>query len=86
MVHFNVRPSETVVRSLLQVERMELVRLGRGPRHQTVEHCWISFDARTANTESKSYVESQKFVLSDQARVIKLLNPYAWTVTIINWT
>lgn len=49
MVDFYVRPSEPVVRSLLQVKRVMLVGLRRGPRHQSVEDRGIPFDARTEN-------------------------------------
>jgi len=51
MVHLYVGPSETIVLPLLQIERVELVRLRRGPRHQPIEHGRISFDARAENTE-----------------------------------
>lgn len=49
MVDLDVGPSETVVRSLLQIERVEFIGLGRGSWHQPVEHRRISFDARTEN-------------------------------------
>lgn len=51
MIDFYVSPSETVVLPLLQVERVELVRLRCGSRHQPIEHGRISLDARAENTE-----------------------------------
>lgn len=46
MVNLDVRPSEPVVRTLLQIECVELVRLCSGARHQPVEHCRITLDPR----------------------------------------
>jgi len=52
MVYFYIRPCETVVLPLLQVERVKLIRLRRGPWHQPIKHGRISFDARAENTET----------------------------------
>lgn len=46
MVHFDIRPSEPVVRPLLQIERVELVGLSRRSRHQMVEHGGVAFYSR----------------------------------------
>lgn len=46
MVDFDVRPRVTVIRSLLQVKRLELVGLSGGPRHKAIEHGGIPVDAR----------------------------------------
>jgi len=51
MVDLYVSPSETVVLPLLQIERVEFVRLRRGSRHQPIEHGRISLDARAENIE-----------------------------------
>jgi len=51
MIDLYVGPSETVVLPLLQIERVELVGLRCGPRHQPIEHRRISLDARAENTE-----------------------------------
>jgi len=49
MVHLYVRPSETVVRSLLQIERVKFICLGCGAGHQPVKHRRIVFNTRTEN-------------------------------------
>jgi len=51
MVDLYVSPSETVVLPLLQIERVEFVRLRCGSRHQPIEHGRISLDARAENIE-----------------------------------
>lgn len=53
MIHLYVGPGVTIVRSLLQVERVELVRLRRRPGHQSIEHCGVPFDTRTADVGAK---------------------------------
>lgn len=45
VVDLDVRPSVSVFRSLLQIERVLFVRLRRGTGHQAIEHCGISVDA-----------------------------------------
>lgn len=50
MVHLNIRPCISVVRSLLQVECVELVRLRCRAGHQAIEHGRIPFNARTKRT------------------------------------
>lgn len=52
MIHFYVRPSEAVVRSLLQVKRVEFVCLCCGSGHQAIKYRWVSFDARTEIIEN----------------------------------
>lgn len=49
MIDFYIGPCVPVVRSLLQIERMEFIRLCRRTRHQTIEYRWISFNARTVH-------------------------------------
>lgn len=46
MVHLDIRPSEAIIRPLLQVKSMELVGLRRGTGHQPVENRWVVFDTR----------------------------------------
>lgn len=58
MVHLDVGPRETVVRPLLQVERVELVGLRRGTGHQPVEHRRIALDAGTENIETGSGLDA----------------------------
>lgn len=48
MVDLDVRPRVAVVRSLLQIERVEFVRLRRRAGHQPIEHGRIAIDAGAA--------------------------------------
>lgn len=64
MVHFDVRPSEPVVRPLLQIERVELVGLSRRSRHQMVEHGGVAFYSRAIIGELQiNYHSIQRFKL-----------------------
>lgn len=49
MIDFYISPSVPVVRSLLQIERVKLIRLRRRTRHQPIKYSRIPFDARTAH-------------------------------------
>lgn len=51
VIHLYVGPRVSVLRSLLQIERVEFVGLRRGPGHQAVEHRRITFDARTGGVD-----------------------------------
>lgn len=57
MVHFDVGPSETVIRSLLQVKRVEFIGLCRGAGHQSIKYRGVIFDARTENTKKSKLHE-----------------------------
>lgn len=64
MVHFDVRPSEPIVRPLLQIERVELVGLSRRSRHQMVEHGWVAFYSRAIIGKlQNNYHSIQRFKL-----------------------
>lgn len=64
MVHFDIRPSEPVVRPLLQIERVELVGLSRRSWHQMVEHGGVAFYSRAIIGElQNNYHSIQGFKL-----------------------
>lgn len=60
MVDLYVRPRETVVRPLLQVERVELVGLGRRSGHQPIKHRRVPLDARAENTQTVERVNNTR--------------------------
>ena len=54
MVHFDVGPRVAVVRSLLQVKRVVLVRLGRRAANEPVENGGVVLNAGAASTTTVS--------------------------------
>lgn len=54
MIDLNIRPRIPIIRSLLQIKRMEFIRLCRRTRHQAIEYGGIPFDTRTIHIHIRS--------------------------------
>lgn len=45
MIHLDIGIGVPVFRPLLQIERVQLIRLGRRAWHQPIEHRWVALDS-----------------------------------------
>lgn len=74
MIDLYIRPSEPIIRSLLQVERVMFVCLGCRSGHQSIEDRGIVFDSRTIQPYVQVITIARTFDIRVVYRIKKIYN------------